>query len=225
MASPRMSIKDRMAALQQASSSGDVGKPALAPRRSSAAGSAEPAFEPTGPVLHQGYLKKAGAGILASNFYNRWCVLHDDPALAYYHDESKAMAKGATALTKGAALETSGEMLQIAFPAKGSASSGFTQAASSVRLQATAPTEAQDWQRRIEAALQAKHGGQARPNGVLPEPVADPAKRQSQVNELEERVSRARGQSCAAAARTRARPPLCRTHPGRREAPARRAAV
>ena len=63
-------------------------------------------------------------------------MLHGDPALAYYHDESKAMSKGATPLTPGATVETSGDLLQITFPQKGSASSGFKQAAAVRRMYA-----------------------------------------------------------------------------------------
>ena len=57
---------------------------------------------PSGAVLHAGWLKRAGAGMLSGSYFTRWAVLHADPALVFYEDEACTRPKGTVFLQRGA---------------------------------------------------------------------------------------------------------------------------
>ena len=98
------SIAERMAALQASSA-----KESSAP----AGGGARVARdEPTGAKVHAGWLSKAGAGIMSAVFQKRWCVVYDDPAMAYYADEACTQPKGGIPLA-GATVSVAEDMLQV----------------------------------------------------------------------------------------------------------------
>ena len=103
---------------------------------------------PTGQIIFRGWLNKVGAGILASTFQKRYCVLHFDasgvPMLSMYEAMDVQTLKGARLPLTGATLSSADEKLQVVTEVEGQQTTA--------KFKASTKAEAVEWMSHLEMA-------------------------------------------------------------------------
>jgi len=103
---------------------------------------------PTGQIIFRGWLNKVGAGILASTFHKRFCVLHFDasgvPMLSMYEAMDVQTLKGARLPLTGATLSSADEKLQVVTEVEGQQTTA--------KFKASTKAEAVEWMSHLEMA-------------------------------------------------------------------------
>ena len=103
---------------------------------------------PTGQIIFRGWLNKVGAGILASTFQKRYCVLHFDasgvPMLSMYEAMDVQTLKGARLPLTRATFSSAGEKLQVVTEVEGQQMAA--------KFKASTKAEADEWMSHLEMA-------------------------------------------------------------------------
>jgi len=103
---------------------------------------------PTGQIIFRGWLNKVGAGILASTFHKRFCVLHFDasgvPMLSMYEAMDVQTLKGARLPLTGATFSSADDKLQVVTEVEGQQTTA--------KFKASTKAEAVEWMSHLEMA-------------------------------------------------------------------------